>query len=198
MKRTLVSPAILLALTLCATGCGTAIKTGVNVAMGAQGNYLVIDKSMTLLDAYSEIVIEQPTTDMGAACPRAFLDVFVGEVKEQLLKKPQFAMVAGTANPKSPKKKGKVLAVRTKIIDYSGGSIAGRGIGFGAATQVVGRAELIAKETNQTLCVANIRGFSKSLAHGGEDDLAEGWGKGLVKLVQSYHSEIDEAREPGQ
>ena len=196
MTRTLVFPTILIAFALCAAGCGTAIKTGVNVAMGAQGNYMVIEKSMSLLDAYSEIAIEPPSTDMGAACPPAFLDVFVGEVTEQLLKKPHFATVNGTANPKSPKKSGKVLVVRAKIIDYSGGSIAGRGIGFGPATQVVGRSELIAKDTNKTLCVANIRGFSKSVAHGGEDDLAAGWGKGLVKLIQSHHSEIDEVREP--
>jgi len=196
MKRTFALPTILIACALCATGCGTAIKTGVNVAMGARGNYMVIEKSMSLLDAYSEIVIEPPTTDMGAACPRAFLDAFVGEVTEQLLKKPHFAVVDGTTNPKSPKKRGKVLVLRAKIIDYSGGSIAGRGIGFGPATQVVGRAQLIAKDTNKILCVANIRGFSKSVAHGGENDLATGWGKGLVKLIRSHHSEIDAVREP--
>jgi len=191
MKRTPVLTTILLALALLSAGCGTAIKTGVNVAMGARGNYLVIEKPRTLLDPYSEIVIERPTTDMGAACPRAFLNVFVYEVTKQLLKKPYFAVVGGTSSPGSPKRKGKVLVVRTRIIDYSGGSIAGRGIGFGPATQVVGRAELVAKDTDKIVCVANIRGFSKSVAHGDEDDLAAGWGKGLAKLIELYHSEID-------
>lgn len=195
MKRTLAFPAMLLALALCAAGCGTAIKTTVNVAMGARGNYLMIERSMTALDPYSEIVIERPTTDMKAACPRAFLNAFRFEVKEQLLKKPHFAVVDGVPNPASPKKKGKILIVRTMIIDYSGGSIAGRGIGIGPATQVLGRARLIAKDTNKTLCVANIRGFSKSVAHTGENHLAQGWGKGLVKLIQSHHSEIDEVHQ---
>ena len=191
MRNRLLVSVTILGLAMLATGCTTLIKTGVNVVRGPQGNYLAIDKPSTLFDAYSVLEIEKPTTDMGSACPRGFLEVFQSEVTEELLEKPYFARVAGRSNPLSPKKAGGTLVLRASVIDYSGGGIAGRAIGFGAGTFMVARTRLVDKPSGKAICVANVRGTSKSVAHGGENDLALGYARGIARLIKDHHTEIE-------
>ena len=119
MSKRLFVTASVLTLTLLAAGCGTAIKTGAKAVLGPQGSYLVIDKSANLLDTYSVLEIERPTTDIGAGCPAAFLSLFAREVTEEALKTPHFARIDGNTNPRSPKKPDKTLILRAEIIDYA-------------------------------------------------------------------------------
>ena len=81
------------------------------------------------------------------------------------------------------------------IIDYSGGSIAGRALGFGSKTFVTARTELLDKDSGNVLIRANVRGRSESVAHGGDNDLAQGYTRGFMKLIAQHHSKIEAVKD---
>ena len=80
------------------------------------------------------------------------------------------------------------------VVDYSDGSVQGRAIGMGEGTFVTVKTTFKQKG-GKTLCVANIRGRSKSVAEGGYDALAEAYAKGILKLVKDNHMKLEKVEQ---
>jgi len=183
--------AAFLASTLFCAGCvAYASAPFVHAIMGAEGDYVILDQSVAYFDSYSTLKIDPPASNMGEACPPAFLVAYEKGVTQELLKKPYFAHINNVKNPLSNKKDGKTLVLRSTVIDYSIGQTFNKVSTFGRNTFVIVRMEFLDKVSGEIVCTANVRGALKSAVHGEAVDLVRGVGRGLVRLFRDNHAPV--------
>ena len=185
---------LLLVLAVAVAGCSTVAKMGYNLYKGPQGTYEIISGGKPNFNDYYELDLGAVTSDIGNKCPAAFLAAVPTEVAKVIGSEPYFGVVEGINNPNSPKSAGKTLMVSGVVVDYSDGSVQGRAIGMGEGTFVTVKTTFKQKG-GKTLCVANIRGRSKSVAEGGYDALAEAYAKGILKLVKDNHMKLEKVEQ---
>ena len=192
-KRLMV---VVLALTLASAGCGTLAKMGYNVAKGPQGSYEIIETSVPALNFndYYALEVGAIKSAIGDKCPSAFLAALPTQFVNVFGSEPYFALVEGINNPSSPKSAGKTLVLSGDVVDYNTGSSGARAVSMGEGTFVTAKTTFVDKASGKTLCVATVRGRSKSMAEGGFEAIAEGYARGILKLIKEHHMKMEKSK----
>jgi len=180
MKKLAPHVLIVLAAALAAPGCvGTIITETAGVALGAKGTFLPIqpvaaDKNARPLGAYQHFEIGTITDDIAGKTPGDFLGLLPAALEKQL-KEAELRKPTGT----------KTLVLRGKIIHYeSSGTL---GFALGPLEEVIVRTEMVDKESNKVLGVANCIGRTTERVNVGVDEKAEGLAKAFVKWIESRY-----------
>ena len=162
-------------------GCGTIVKEGVGVAMGAKGVFTPIQpvaatKDQRPLGGYERIELVRFTDDFGGKVPPALWQHLPGEFQKQLAEKKL---------PNRPQ--GKTLLLRGKILHYEDENLVG--LVVGPLEEVVVRVELVDKASGKVLGVANCIGRTTTRVNSGVENKAEGLAKALASWIASRYPE---------
>jgi len=166
-------------------GCSTAAKQVIFTITGPTGDYLLIESpEPAALAKYTKIEVAPFKNDL----PRYITTVLADAVQTEAvkrLKKDGFFESAKTVGGAGRASAPDALLITGTLFDINTGAMGGIGGSkiVGTGDFLIGIVE-IKDSAGKTLIRANVRGAVKSLTDDEETDLARGYAKGLLKLLE--------------
>ena len=168
------------------TGCyGRAIKEGYYGITGATGDAIIIQGARTEIlnyaNHYGNVKVEPFDSTMGSNIPHSFFT----EVTRRTPKHLETREDELDGNPAKPFWQGppdRTLIVRGTLIHYETADTLD--VALGPTEEAICRVTIVDGSTGSQLAVANCIGRCKSTVRSGADELADGVGKAIRKLLK--------------
>ncbi len=157
------------------SGCTTAAKETVGLVRGASGVYAPLQEvTADSLGQYRRFEIGPIVDDFGGKVPSDLMSHFQTAFAEEL---------ADKKLPNDPA--GKTLLIRGRFFHYEDAGTLGAAIG--PLEEVLARLELVDKDTNQVLGVANCIGRTTNRVNLGVPKKGQGLAKAIVSWIDARY-----------
>jgi hypothetical protein len=183
----------LLILVIGAAGCSRGISEGVHALTGSSGKAMLIQgdpvEVAKISTQYGTMKIEPITSDIGQACPEAFLNALPGAIEEQL--RYRDPSIGERVKQKHKEDLGpfltgpadRILVIKGRVTYYESGSLKEKAMG--PLDEAICRVQFVDGANGTMLGEANCNGRVKSSVRTGPQELAKGIGKAIKKLLKS-------------
>ena len=192
MKRALLC-ACCMCLLLLLGGCTTVVKQTYYTVAGPQGSYLLIDSPEPAeLARYTKIEVAPFESLIPEAIDEALVNACQARIVSRLQTDGFFEEVKEV--PALTKGGGTdVLVITGKLVDITSDKFPGEKI-IGGGNHLIAMLD-IKDKSGRTIIKANVRGEAKSVAQYKQEDLAEGMGKGILKILERAFDDSKKKRE---
>jgi hypothetical protein len=175
----------LLALSLAATGCMTAIGQGVATGTGASPRFIEIRSlgTATVMDGYKSVTVQEfDASLLGGLLPGGLPADTQAAIVLQLRESRLFESVSTTPGARPG------LVIRGRFMDYDSGGSALRAVGVAPNPFLSAQITVIDQDSGRELGVAIVRGTVKSVIRTGDSELASGVAKAVREVLASHHT----------
>ena len=194
MKKVLIYPVLVCLIALCGGCYATAAKQAALIAMGPQGDYVLIESpEPAALAKYTQIEVAPFENTLPMHISKILADAVQTETVKRLKEEGFFAQVE-SVNNSARASSGDALLITGRLLDVTTDKVPGQKL-VTSGTHLIARVQ-IKDHSGKGVITANVRGLVKSFTDDEETDPARGFAKGVLELLEkTFEKEKEEEEE---